>query len=346
MATILCIEDEASLLRDLSDELRDAGYRVIEARDGRAGLGAVLQHKPDLVLCDITMPGMSGYDVLEALRTQHAGEMADVPFIFLTALAERHNIIEGKSLGADDYLTKPIDYDVLLATVSARLAQIERMKLHHLREITLLQRHLAQGFQTSETEQVQNALRVFDHLQVGVLIVEADRTLLLGNEDGLRAVQSGRVSISTANVLVGPTPLRMAVEAAVARVPAQSAPGPVVLNLASASDGSPLVATIIALPNQASSRPAQDRVAILLVSPEDPPAVSNDMLKQVFGLTGAEVKVVAGLLNGKTVGELVASHGISEATIRTQLKAIFAKTNTHRQAELVAKLNRLLAVRP
>lgn len=126
MATIVFIEDEAPLRRVIAAELRDAGHVVHEAADGREGLMAILAHEPDLVLCDVNMPGMSGYDVLAELRERHP-ERAGAPFVFLSALADRRDIVAGKQLGADDYLTKPVDIEILLATVAARLAQVERL---------------------------------------------------------------------------------------------------------------------------------------------------------------------------------------------------------------------------
>ena len=126
-ARILCIEDEADIRRLLVEELNDVGYETIEAADGKAGLDAIVQQRPDLVLCDISMPKMNGHAVLEALRSSHP-EQADLPFIFLSALADREHILAGKRLGVDDYLTKPIDFELLLATIEARLSQVNRMK--------------------------------------------------------------------------------------------------------------------------------------------------------------------------------------------------------------------------
>ncbi len=126
-AKILCIDDEAALREDIVEELRDAGYDTVEAGDGRAGLEAIVAQKPDLVLCDITMPVMDGHSLLKELRDKHP-DQADLPFIFLSALADRDHVIVGKRLGADDYLTKPIDFELLLATVEARLGQIQRME--------------------------------------------------------------------------------------------------------------------------------------------------------------------------------------------------------------------------
>ena len=125
-AKILCVDDEAEIRQDIAEELRDAGYDVLEAGDGRAGLDTILRQKPDLVVCDITMPVMDGHALLGELRQKHP-EQAELPFVFLSALADRQHVLAGKRLGADDYLTKPIDYELLLVTIESRLDQVRRM---------------------------------------------------------------------------------------------------------------------------------------------------------------------------------------------------------------------------
>lgn len=124
--TILCVEDEEALREDIHEELEDAGYRVFQACDGADGLNKIVKHRPDLVVSDITMPKMNGYELISALRAGHP-ELADIPFIFLSALADRNHILQGMEVGADDYITKPIDYDMLLSKVAARLRQTKRM---------------------------------------------------------------------------------------------------------------------------------------------------------------------------------------------------------------------------
>lgn len=124
---ILCIEDEAQLRRDIRDELVEAGYDVVEADNGKQALDKLARVCPDLVLCDISMPELNGYGVLEALQ-ERGPEYAEIPFVFLSALADPRHIVDGKRLGADDYLVKPIDYDLLLATIEARLRQIARIR--------------------------------------------------------------------------------------------------------------------------------------------------------------------------------------------------------------------------
>ncbi|MGB0681921.1 MAG: response regulator transcription factor [Magnetovibrionaceae bacterium] len=127
MAKILCIDDEEPLRRLIAGEIEAAGYPVLTAENGQAGLQAILTHKPDLILCDIMMPDMDGYELLTELRIYHP-EFAWTPFIFLTALADSRDVIKGKVLGADDYLTKPVDFDLLVATLESRLKRIEGLK--------------------------------------------------------------------------------------------------------------------------------------------------------------------------------------------------------------------------
>lgn len=124
---ILCIEDEPDLRRDIADELSEAGYEVVEAQNGLQALDLLETSNPDLILCDISMPGLNGYDVLNAIRKAEK-DHSETPFVFLSALGDSREVIQGKRLGADDYLVKPVDFDLLLATVEARLRQIARIR--------------------------------------------------------------------------------------------------------------------------------------------------------------------------------------------------------------------------
>ena len=125
---ILCIEDDRETAALIAEELTDRGYEVVVAHDGQEGFAAILRTTPDLVLCDISMPVMSGFEVLERL-TEVAPQLGHIPFVFLTALTDRDNELKGRKLGADDYVTKPIDFDVLTTIINARLAGVARTKL-------------------------------------------------------------------------------------------------------------------------------------------------------------------------------------------------------------------------
>jgi DNA-binding response OmpR family regulator len=122
---ILCIEDDRDTASLISEELVDRGFEVRVAYNGREGLAAILEDPPDLVLSDVGMPGMSGFELLRTLTSMEP-RFESMPFVFLTALSDHDNELKGWQLGADDYLTKPVDYDVLAALIAARLARVAR----------------------------------------------------------------------------------------------------------------------------------------------------------------------------------------------------------------------------
>ncbi len=127
MSKVLCIEDSATQRGAIADRLSEAGYEVIEATDGKDGLTAIVEHEPDVVLCDIDMPMMTGHDLVAKLREKHS-KYAETPFVFLTASTEREDAVAGMTLGAVDYLTKPVDFELLVQTIEARLRLARRMK--------------------------------------------------------------------------------------------------------------------------------------------------------------------------------------------------------------------------
>ncbi len=112
MNRILCIEDDPQTAELLTEALKERGYEVDLASDGDAGLATMLPNPPDIVVCDVRMPGLSGFELREKLSA--AGpSLAHIPFVFLTALGDRDSELLGRRLGADDYLTKPIDFEML-----------------------------------------------------------------------------------------------------------------------------------------------------------------------------------------------------------------------------------------
>jgi len=121
---ILVIEDEPEMRRNLVTILKLEKFLPLAAENGRAGLELARKEKPDLILCDIMMPELDGHAVVQALRTD--SQLAAIPFIFLTAKGEKSDQRSGMNLGADDYLTKPINKTDLLASVRARLQRAEQ----------------------------------------------------------------------------------------------------------------------------------------------------------------------------------------------------------------------------
>jgi signal transduction histidine kinase len=119
MASILIIEDDDLAREAISEGLRAGGYYPLECEDGQQGIELAREHLPDVILCDLNMPDMNGFEVLTTLR--NTPETANIPFIFLTAYHDRASLREGMTLGADDYISKPFDNQELLRAIETRL---------------------------------------------------------------------------------------------------------------------------------------------------------------------------------------------------------------------------------
>lgn len=129
-AIILVCEDEGDLLDDLAAVLTEAGYEVLAETSAEAALIRLDSVRADLILSDITLPGIDGMTFLRRVR-QTRPDLNDVPFILLTGFADRSDILAGKRAGADDYLVKPVDYDLLVAAIDAQLRLAARIASVH-----------------------------------------------------------------------------------------------------------------------------------------------------------------------------------------------------------------------
>lgn len=167
MTTILVIEDTAALREEILQLLDLMNFRGIGAADGATGVQLALHYLPDVIICDVMMPEMDGYAVLKQL--QENPETAQIPFIFLTAKADRSDIRRGMNLGADDYLTKPFTSDDLGEAIAARLHRQASITLPYMSEMKRAAEQLGQiAFQDGLTglptrilcqQALQNALR-------------------------------------------------------------------------------------------------------------------------------------------------------------------------------------------
>ena len=123
---ILVVEDNVLLLEGIRDLLEVSGYRVLMADDAVQALALLEHNHPDLIVSDIMMPGMDGYELYEQVRLRP--DLLDTPFVFVTARGEKADIRRGKELGADDYITKPFEEEDLLVVVRAKLARRQALK--------------------------------------------------------------------------------------------------------------------------------------------------------------------------------------------------------------------------
>ena len=311
---ILCCEDEPALRRDIADELREAGYRVCEAENGAQALTILAACRPDLILCDVMMPGIDGYGLLAQFRRDFP-HLADVPLVFLSALSMAEAVVRGKRAGADDYLPKPIDYDLLLATIEARLRQRRQAGAAH-----------------APTARI--ARHMLDHLAIGVLAFDGQARLshanraarqVLGSERDRERETPGEV-LCTSLPQALREPLQQLIEAARAGREESRA-------VAFAEDE-----TTIALMFSCPEPEDGPVVLAYLTDTRRRAPLSADMLSAVFALTPTEALVAGHLALGLRPDEVASRMGVSPTTVAFHLRNIFGKTGTKRQADLVALL--------
>jgi DNA-binding NarL/FixJ family response regulator len=121
---VLCIEDDPATVELLVEVLEDEGFQTIVAMDGIEGVRK-FSERPDVILCDVDMPQMSGFGVLSELR-KSAGLLRNVPFLFITAYGSRESHLQARRMGCDDFLTKPLDFELLVEIVRNQLSQHSR----------------------------------------------------------------------------------------------------------------------------------------------------------------------------------------------------------------------------
>ncbi|OGU94052.1 MAG: hypothetical protein A2475_07765 [Ignavibacteria bacterium RIFOXYC2_FULL_35_21] len=142
MKKILIIEDEIPVLENLAELIEEVPeYTVLTASDGIKGLELAMEHIPDLILCDIMMPEIDGYEVLSTIKKNEA--TSTIPFIFLTARSEKEDMRHGMELGADDFLTKPFTYKEVFKAIDSRLSKTEQIMSKSEKQLNELRINLA-----------------------------------------------------------------------------------------------------------------------------------------------------------------------------------------------------------
>lgn len=124
---ILIIDDDDMVRGALREVFEQDGHRVADEADGKAGIEAIIRLHPRIILCDVRMPGLNGYEVLAEVRRNHP-ELSGIPFVFLSGLSEKEYVAAGYKIGADDFVAKPVDFDLLTMKVDAMLRQTERVR--------------------------------------------------------------------------------------------------------------------------------------------------------------------------------------------------------------------------
>jgi len=167
MTKVLIIEDNTDIRENVVEILNLSGYDVLDAEDGTKGVALATNNQPDLILCDIMMPGIDGYDVFEILNNQE--ETKTIPFIFITAKSERTDVRKGMEMGADDYLTKPFDATELINAIETRLKKKQIQQEFYSKSFENIHALVAgkDGFETLKTTlEDRNVIKIKKKKQV------------------------------------------------------------------------------------------------------------------------------------------------------------------------------------
>jgi len=172
MKKILLIEDNNEMRENTSEILSLANYAVLTAENGKVGVEIAKKDMPDLIICDIMMPDLDGYGVLHILSKDT--ETAGIPFIFLTAKAEKSDMRKGMNLGADDYLTKPFDDTELLNAVEVRLKRHDFFKKNYTRDLSGLISFINEAKEFSLSDKVTSDYKVRTYKKKDSIYHEGD----------------------------------------------------------------------------------------------------------------------------------------------------------------------------
>jgi CRP-like cAMP-binding protein len=161
MKTVLLIEDNNDVRENTSEILKLAKYNVITAKNGKEGVEMAEKDKPDIIICDIMMPVLDGHGVLHMLSKNE--ETSGIPFIFLTAKAERSDMRKGMEMGADDYLTKPFDDTELLNAIESRLKKNDILRKEFAKNLEGITEFISQarGFDSLKKLSLERDVRVY-----------------------------------------------------------------------------------------------------------------------------------------------------------------------------------------
>ncbi len=324
---ILCVEDEVSLLSDMTEELTAAGYEVLPAADVSTAISLLTQHRPALILCDVMLPGgYDGYDLHQYVRQQRA-DLDSIPFLFLTALGHRDAVLKGHREGVDDYLIKPIDYDLLLATIASRLAQFKRLNQGQDNQHAVLRGGLQE---------------LFTHLPGAVLLCDEQGVLLFANAPADRLAQEQDVWRRAPDGTVTWPKLRADSRIALREWFAKACDSDTSalqrLALEHSSDQSVILASLVRLdvPARLGDSDKEACLAIFLASAQMGSLPSEDALRMMYSLTPTEAKVALLLAQGLRPEAIAELLQVSASGVAFHLRNIYAKTGRARQADVVA----------
>jgi len=262
--------------------------------------------------------------------------MADVPFIFLTALAERNDVLTGKQAGADDYLVKPIDYEILLATIAARLDQVVRVQTSAVHRAEESWQEILKESQGRTVEALYKATFAFDRFLVGVVIVDETGNVRVMNKEAQRILSEEDGLGVSQGVLKGSVAKQNSKLYAFIEKAFEEESLDEIISFPRLSGGRPYLVLIPGQRFSVDERP--EAVVLLVIDTEQRAKVSGDTLVRLYNLTPSETRVALMLIDGKRLDQIAEELEVAQTTVVFHLKNLFRKTDTNRQADLVRVL--------
>ena len=203
MKNVLIIEDNQDVRENMAELLELENYKVNTAEDGEKGVEMARLLKPDIIICDIMMPKLNGYDVL--LRLREDKTTASIPFVFLTAKTERIDVRKGMNLGADDYLIKPFEESELIAVIASRLKKHSFLKTAFSRDIEGINQFFNEAslYESIESLSEDRVLVNFDKKELIFMEGEAANTLYFIQKGAVKTTMSDESGKSLVTGLYG-----------------------------------------------------------------------------------------------------------------------------------------------
>lgn len=334
--TVFLVDDDAVVLSTLHMGLQQRGYKVSCFSTGEAALEAWRASPPDAAIVDVGLPDITGGDlVAKLLATAHR------PILALSQYHDKVVVDELVSKGVMNYLVKPVSANQLIPPVQAMLSTSRRLE-------TLK----AQQTPSQQHDRSVQLAAVLDQFSFGVLLIDASHRVIKANVAAKKMLAQSDVPLSVADRRLDASDPVVALSfrqmiARALRIDGQEDVGAEVMAVARTDGAAALQLWISALTHSDHEMSFEDRsrndaVIVVMVDPDAETPVATTLLRSLFGLTAAESKLAAALVNGMSIENYAKTTNVSYNTARSHLKSIFVKTRTHRQVDLVILLSKLL----
>lgn len=316
---ILVVDDDPDILDLLKTPLLREGYQVYTAADGAEALGFLRKHRVDLILSDVDMPNMNGYELVGKVREDPS--MLEIPFLFFSALDEDENRLRGLELGANDYITKPF----------------------LPKEVCLRVRNVLEHQARREERHANMMAATLDLIQLGIVVLGDGVHVTVINRLARDIIESKDGLFMRENRICGKDPAitrridQMLLEAQSLAVRFD----PTMINPIRLPRPSMLREySMIALPLDVVNSAREDSRAVTLIihDPEVTASPSAELLSNAYQFTKAEAKVASLLIQGKAINEICEELEVSRNTVCTHLKKLYMKTDTQRQSDFTRLL--------